>query len=96
MRYKDDRKLGDVIQELIGAYHLSDKLNEMNVRKFWITCLGDTINKHTPQLYINKRKLFVKVDSAALRNELVMAKSRLLESINQHAGRSIIDEIVIR
>lgn len=94
MRNKNDQKLGEVIHELIDKYHLSDKLNELNIKEFWEKLCGDVIARHTEKMYINKRKLFIKVDSAALRNELFMAKTRLLNAINIEKGENIIDDII--
>lgn len=94
-RSKEDRKLGDVLKEMISAYRLTEKLDEVDVRKFWKQCLGNSVNNLTSKLYLNKGKLFVKVDSASLRNELMMLRTRLVEEINRNAGRAIIDEVVI-
>ncbi len=93
-RSRNDSTLGEVIKEFIAAYHLSDKLNELDFQKYWEKICGKVVARHTIKMYINKRKLYVKVDSAALRNELSMSRTHITESLNKEAGSSVIDEVV--
>jgi predicted nucleic acid-binding Zn ribbon protein len=54
------------------------------------------IAKHTVQLRINKKVLYVEVDSAALRNELTYAREKLKKALNRKVKDNVIDEVVIR
>jgi predicted nucleic acid-binding Zn ribbon protein len=96
MRYKNDQTLGEVIQEFIEAFRLTDKLNEMNIKANWERITGKVISKHTRKIYILRGTLYVQVDSAALREELMMARSRLLDALNKEFARPVIDEIVFK
>jgi predicted nucleic acid-binding Zn ribbon protein len=93
-RSRNDSTLGEVIKEFIAAYHLSDKLNEVNFRQYWENVCGEVVARHTLKMYINKRKLFVRVDSAALRNELSMSRTHIADALNKEAGAQVIDEVV--
>lgn len=93
-RSSNDSKLGDVIRELIRYYHLDEKLHEIDYKKYWERVCGPMIVRHTVKMYINKRKLFVRLDSAALKNELTMSRTLLTDSLNKEAGEKIIDEVV--
>jgi hypothetical protein len=44
-------------------------------------------------MYIKNRTLFVRVDSAALREELSYQVSKLVKKLNQAAGIEAIDDI---
>jgi predicted nucleic acid-binding Zn ribbon protein len=96
MKKKNDQTLGEVIQEFIQAYRLSDKLNEMNIKSDWEKITGTVIAKHTKKIYILRRVLYVQVDSAALREELLMARSRLLAALNKNFPAPVIDEIIFK
>jgi predicted nucleic acid-binding Zn ribbon protein len=87
--------LKQVIEELLNAYRLKGKINESRLIQSWEKVCGALISRHTENLYISNRKLYVKVDSAALRNELSYAKTKLLVSLNKSVGEDIIDEIVL-
>jgi hypothetical protein len=93
-RSRNDAPLGEVIKDFIAAFHLSDKLNEVNFKVYWEKVCGKVVAKHTVKMYINKRKLYVCVDSAALRNELSMSRTHIAESLNKEAGSKVIDEVV--
>lgn len=93
-RKSNDSTLGEVIRELVASYHLDEKLHEINFRKHWEKVCGPMIVKHTLKMYIHKKKLFVRLDSAALRNELNMSRTLLTDSLNREAGEKIIEEVV--
>jgi predicted nucleic acid-binding Zn ribbon protein len=96
MRGKNDQSLGEVIREFVDAYKLGEKLDEVDIRARWEKITGKVVAKHTSAIYINKRVLFVKVDSAALRQELSMARSMLLEAVNKGFDRKLVDDVVFK
>ncbi len=93
-RLSNEESLGDVIRDVLKRFHLEEKLHEVNFKNYWQKVCGDLIARHTLKMYINKRKLYVKVDSAALRNELSMSRTSILQSLNKEAGSAVVDEIV--
>lgn len=58
--------------------------------------MGAMIAKHTTDIYIKHKQLFVTLDSAALRNELVLAKSKIVKMLNDAVGTEVINEVVLR
>lgn len=95
MSINSDRTLGEVIRELIETYRLEGKLNELKVVHAWESVVGTMIAKHTKDIYIRNKKLFVKVDSPALKNELIYSTSVILENLNKEAGTQVIEEIIL-
>ncbi len=59
MKIHGDRKLGDVIREMIENYRMEGKLNEVKLLHSWEKVVGDMIARHTRDLKIINRKLFV-------------------------------------
>jgi predicted nucleic acid-binding Zn ribbon protein len=94
MRRSNDQKLGEVIKELLKAYRLEDKLHEVQLIHSWENVVGKMIAKHTKDLYIKKRTLFVILDSPALKNELSYSKTKILNSLNEQVGLEVIEEVV--
>jgi len=94
MKISNDRSLGEVIRELIETYRLEGKLNELKVIHSWEKVVGEMIARHTKDLYIKSGKLFVKIDSPALKNELTYSTSMILENLNKEAGSKVIEEII--
>jgi len=56
--------------------------------------MGRSVANRTKQLYIRDRKLFIRIESSVLKNELVMIRSQILEKLNERAGSKVLDEIV--
>jgi predicted nucleic acid-binding Zn ribbon protein len=87
--------LGEAIRELVDLYNLKGKLGEASILAAWEKIVGTMFARHTSNLYIKRRKLYVVIDSAAIRNELSYARSKLVKLLNEEAGENVIDEVVL-
>jgi predicted nucleic acid-binding Zn ribbon protein len=93
-RRGDIVSLKDSITALLKAYRLQGKLNEVTVVASWEKIMGKAVALKTKEVYVSNGKLFVRLTSAPLKHELVMAKTRVMELINSEVGESIIKEVV--
>ena len=96
MRKKNTQKLNEVIQEYLKALKIDDKLKEVRLIRSWYDMVGKTISRSTKNIYIKNRKLFVKLNSSVIRNELFMIRDGLKDKLNEQAGESMIDEIILK
>ncbi len=90
----NEMTLGQAIKELLKTYKLEDKMTEVKLINSWETVVGKMIAKHTLNIKLKNRKLFVKMDSAAITNELGYAKTKIVKALNKEAGADILDEII--
>ncbi len=88
-------KLGDAIREVLEMYALKGKLNETRIIAGWEQVVGSMIARHTTNLYIRRNKLYAVIDSPAIRNELMYARSKIVEMLNAEAGEKVIFELVL-
>lgn len=95
-RKNTEMPLKAAIEEFLDRYHLRDRMNEAMVIQAWEGVTGEMIARHTTSLRIRNRVLYVTVDSAALRNELSFARTKLVASLNRKAGSNVIDEIILK
>ena len=95
MRKANVMPLKAAIEEFLDRYHLRDKLNQAKVLQAWEKVVGEMVAKNTSQLHIRKKILYVKVNSAALRNELLFARTKIMNGLNKEAGAVVIEEIVL-
>ncbi|MFT6716803.1 MAG: putative nucleic acid-binding Zn ribbon protein [Saprospiraceae bacterium] len=93
-RKQNDIKLGDALAELMDTYKLSAKLNQIKVVEAWPKVLGKVIGNHTEKIWVKNAQLFVKLDSAALKNELMYSKSKIIDSLNEFVGAVVVNELV--
>ena len=86
MRKKNTQKIDDVVKEYLKALKIDDKLKEVRLIKSWDDIVGKTIARSTNDIYIQDRKLFVKLNSSVIRNELFMLRDGLKKALNDKAG----------
>ncbi|MEA5404949.1 MULTISPECIES: DUF721 domain-containing protein [Arcicella] len=86
--------LKDAIEDMLELYKIRSKFNETYIVAYWEKIMGSPIASRTTQIYINDGKLFIQLDSAPLRNELLMAKNKIIELINKEVGEKIIQDVV--
>jgi len=60
----------------------------------WEKVVGGIFAKHTTNLYVKNKKLFVFLDSSALRNELHMERTEIIKKLNSEIGKKVINEII--
>lgn len=92
-RNTENLSLGQAIDKLISLYHLEGKLNEAAISDIWEELLGKPIAMRTSEIYLKKSILFLKIESAPLKNELWLAKESLLKKLNEKLGKNSIKEI---
>lgn len=93
-RRNDVIDLKDGLAALIKAYRLQGKLNEVTVVASWERVMGKPVALKTKEVYVYQGKLFVRLTSAPLKHELMMAKTKVLELINAEVGEAVVKEVV--
>jgi predicted nucleic acid-binding Zn ribbon protein len=92
----NEHSIKDAIESLLKTYKLDDRLAERRLINSWEEVMGKMIANHTKDLYVKNGQLIVTLDSAALRNELAMAKSKIIKMMNEAAGKEVINEVILR
>ena len=96
MSRHNEHSLKEAIDQLLKAYKLDDKLAERRLISSWDSVMGAMIAKHTKDLAIRNKQLFVTLDSSALRNELSMAKTKIIKMLNDEVGQEVITEVIFK
>lgn len=95
MRKTNEQPLKEVIHELLSKYKLQEKLNEARLINSWETLMGKVIAKRTKELYLKDKKLFIKLTSSALRQELSFSKEKIITLLNDGVGEKVIEDVVL-
>ena len=93
---KKDSPLKKPIDQLLRAYGYQDQLDEIELIKIYEALVGKVFANHTQKIGFKNKILYVKLDSASLKQELDYVKEGLVEKINRQIGRRVVDKIVIR
>ncbi len=94
MKSSNEQTLKEAIFQLLKTYKLQDGINETKIINSWESIVGKMITNHTENIYIRNKKLYLKLDSPALKNELSFAKTKLIKSLNDIVKQQVIEEIV--
>ena len=87
--------IGKALDKFIKAYRLKEPMATHNIAESWAVIMGPMIAKHTLKVYIRHRKLYIHVDSAALRNELEYSTTKIIELVNEHSKMNLVSEVVV-
>lgn len=90
----NDKTLKEAIEQMLQVYKIKRKFDETSLIAAWPELMGKAVANRTRQIYIRDRKLFIRVESSVLKNELLMIRSQILARLNEHAGSQVLDEIV--
>lgn len=96
MSRHNEHSIKDAIESLLKTYKLDDRLAERRLINAWEEVMGKMIANHTKDLYIKHKQLFVILDSAALRNELSMARTKIVKMMNDAAGMEVINDVILK
>ncbi len=94
MSRTNDKSLKEAIEQMLNVYKLKRKFDETSLVVAWPEMMGKAIANRTKEIFIRDRKLFIRMESAVIKNELLMMRTNIIDKMNERAGSRIIDEIV--
>ena len=86
--------MNEAIEAFLKTFDLKTRFNETYLIAFWGRIMGPSIASRTKEIYVKNRDLYLRIDSSPLRQELFMAKTKLLDLINKDVGESVVDDVV--
>ena len=95
-RKADAAPLKDVIDQLLDTFRLRDRFMEQDIVASWEKLMGKTISSRTEKLYIRNKILYVKLNSASLKQELNMSRSKIIDLLNKDAGGIYVTEVIFQ
>jgi len=84
----------EAIDMMLDKYSLRNRFDQSFVVAHWDKIMGSAIATRTKKVYIKDQILFLQIESAPLRNELVRAKSKIIELINREMGTNLVEDVV--
>lgn len=96
MRKSYTQNIGEIIKESLKDLNIDQKMKEVHVINAWDQFVGKTVARATKGIYIKDKKLFLKIDSSVIRNELLIIKDGLIKRVNEYAGENMINDIIIK
>ncbi|TAH04799.1 MAG: DUF721 domain-containing protein [Sphingobacteriales bacterium] len=94
MNRTNDKTLKEAMAQLLNVYRLKGKFDETNVIAAWQDIMGVAVANRTKEIFIKDKKLFVRIESSVIKNQLVMMRSQIIENLNQKSGTVVVTEII--
>lgn len=93
---KKESKISDVIEAMYKKYRLTQKINEVKLVNAWEKITGPMISKHTTEIKLVNKTLYLTFDNAPLKNEMFYRRFSLIEAVNVELGSIVVEKIFIR
>lgn len=96
MKRREALPLNEILDEILRQNNLDIGLDAARARQAWKEAMGEAVDKCTTALNFDKGVLYVRLSSSVLRNELFMNRRQIIERLNNHIGRNIIQNIHLK
>lgn len=92
----DEKTLKEVLLDMVTQYRLKQGISEAQVKAAWARLMGPSIIQHTTQVRVIRKKLYLMIDSPALRQELFYGREKIRKMLNQDLGEDYLEEVFVK
>ena len=96
MRRTKTLLLGDLLEEFFRRPYVAAKVAEGKLPETWRQVVGDRAADLTTELRLERRILYVRIQSSVLRSELFCQRDALREAMNRQAGMRLVNAVIVR
>lgn len=96
MKRTDAKSIAEIIGDFMQQEDIESAVLEHKALQLWGNVVGPGVNRMTTERYVDDGVITVKISSAALRNDLMLTRSSIIEQLNNLVGKPVIKEIIFR
>ena len=90
----NDKTLKEAIEQMLNVYKIKRRFDETAIVSAWPDLVGKSVANRTRELFIRDKKLFLRIESSVIKNELVMMRTQIIQKINDDAKSELVTDIV--
>ncbi len=94
MRRTNDKSLKEAIEQMMQVYKIKRKFDETGIISHWPELVGKSVANRTKELFIHDKKLFLRIESSVIKNELLQMRAQIMDKINNEAKSILVEEII--
>jgi len=94
MRRANDKSLKEAIEQMLQVYKIKRKFEETAIAAHWPELVGKSVANRTKELFIHDKKLFLRIESSVIKNELMLMRTQIIGKINDKAKDVLVEEII--
>ena len=90
----NDKTLKEAIEQMLQVYKIKRRFDETGITTAWPELVGKSVANRTKEIFIRDKKLFLRIESSVIKNELVMMRTQIIDKINNEAKSVLVEEII--
>jgi hypothetical protein len=90
----NDKSLKEAIEQMLQVYKIKRKYDETGIKASWPSLVGKSVANRTKEIYIHDKKLFLRIESSVIKNELILMRSQIIEKINNETKSLLVEDII--
>ncbi|MDO3625617.1 DUF721 domain-containing protein [Mucilaginibacter sp. BT774] len=90
----NDKSLKEAIEQMLQVYKIKRKYDETGIKASWPQLVGKSVANRTKEIYIHDKKLFLRIESSVIKNELILMRSQIIEKINNETNSVLVEDII--
>ena len=90
----NDKSLKEAIEQMLQVYKIKRRYDETGIKSSWPQLVGKSVANRTKEIYIHDRKLFLRIESSVIKNELILMRAQIIDKINDEANTVLVEEII--
>ena len=90
----NDKSLKEAIEQMLQVYKIKRKYDETGIKASWPSLVGKSVANRTREIYIHDKKLFLRIESSVIKNELILMRSQIIEKINNETKSVLVEDII--
>ena len=94
MRKANDKTLKEAIEQMLQVYKIKRRYDETGIKSSWPGLVGKSVANRTKEIYIRDKKLFLRIESSVIKNELILMRTQIIDKINNEANTVLVEEII--
>lgn len=88
--------MGEALQQFLNSSRIKGEIQAFQIEEVWESIMGTTIAKHTDSLQLIDEKLIITTSVAALKNELIFQREKIVNLVNHALQAKVVNEVIIR
>nr|MBC7614177.1 DUF721 domain-containing protein [Pseudopedobacter sp.] len=94
MSRTNDKTLKEAMDQMLKVYRLKGKYDETFAVSSWEEVVGKAVANRTKEIFIRDKKLFLRIESSVVKNELKMMRTQIMQNLNEKAGSEVVLEMI--
>ena len=90
------KSLAEIISKMMKDQKLESRLEQLDVIDVWNELIDNSLKKYIIDSNVKGGVLNIKLNSAALRNEISYQKTDIIKKINEKIGKNIITDLKLK